>query len=220
MERFNAITRDYGLLSKVYGLLAFSIASAVIGSVVGIANVNLIANHFILFAILELGLVIATSIVGQNKNMTLLGFILLNVFTFITGFTLAPIIAYALVINPLAIVYALVVTAGTFVGMSLLPIVFRVNVLGWGGFLFAGLIAVVIASLLNLFFHSGVVALAISVVATILFSLYISYDTTRILSMEPDTPAIALALALYLDVLNLFVNILFLILEFSGNRRN
>ena len=86
--------------------------------------------------------------------------------------------------------------------------------------MFAGLIAIVVASLLNLFFHSGVAALVISIVATVLFSLYISYDTARILSMDPDAPPIALALALYLDVLNLFVNILFLFLEFSGNRRN
>jgi modulator of FtsH protease len=38
--------------------------------------------------------------------------------------------------------------------------------------------------------------------------------------MDPDAPAVSLALALYLDVLNLFVNILFLFLEFSGNRRS
>jgi FtsH-binding integral membrane protein len=221
MERFNSVTtRDYGLLSKVYGLLAFSIASAVVGSVVGLSHVIMVASHFWLFAILEFVLVFATSIVGQNKDMALPGFILLNVFTFITGFTLAPILSFALAVNPAAIVYALVTTAATFVGMSLVPIVFRVNVLGMGGFLFAGLIAIVVASLLNLFFHSGVAALVISIVATVLFSLYISYDTARILSMDPDAPAVSLALALYLDVLNLFVNILFLFLEFSGNRRN
>jgi len=84
----------------------------------------------------------------------------------------------------------------------------------------------VVSSLLNLFFHSGVAALVISIVATVLFSLYVSYDTARILSMDPDAPqgyhasAVSLALALYLDVLNLFVNILFLFLEFSGNRRS
>jgi FtsH-binding integral membrane protein len=100
-----------------------------------------VASHFWLFAILEFVLVFATSIVGQNKDMALPGFILLKVFTFITGFTLAPILSFALAVNPNAIVYALVTTAATFVGMSLVPILFRVNVLGMGGFLFAGLIA-------------------------------------------------------------------------------
>ncbi len=220
MEKFNVATRDYGLLSKVYGLLAFSVASAVVGSVVGLDHVVTVVTHFWLFAILELGLVFATSIVGQNKDMALPGFILLNVFTFVTGFTLAPILTYALAVNPVAIIYAMAVTAGTFIAMSLVPIVFRVNVLGLGGFLFAGLIAIIIASLLNLFFHSSAAALAISVIATVLFSLYVSYDTARILNMNPDAPAIVLALALYLDILNIFVNVLFLILEFSGNRRN
>jgi len=65
-----------------------------------------VASHFWLFAILEFVLVFATSIVGQNKEMALPGFILLNVFTFITGFTLAPILSFALVVNSNAIVYA------------------------------------------------------------------------------------------------------------------
>ncbi len=222
MNRFqeNLIERNYSLLSKVYGLLAFSIASAVVGAFVGLSHIALISSNFLVFAILEFVMVFITSFVGSKPEMAPLGFVLLNVFTFFTGLTTAPLLAFALAVNPAAIIYALVVTGATFVVMSSLPIFFKVNLSGLGSFLFAGLIAIVIASLLNLFFHSGAVALAVSVIATVLFSIYVSYDTQRILESDPNTPALILTLALYLDILNIFVNVLFLILEFSGNRRN
>jgi len=218
MERFNSVTtRDYGLLSKVYGLLAFSIAFAIAGSVIGLSRIEFIDRYIWLIAIFDILFAIVTSVVSLNKRMVLLGFILLNVFAFIMGFTITPMLSFALSVNPATIVYALVTTAATFVGMSLVPIVFRVNVLGMGGFLFAGVIDLIIVSLVNLFLNSNLLAFVISVLGTVIFNLYVSYDTARILAKDPDATALSLALDLYVDVFGLFVNILSLFLDFSGN---
>ena len=208
-------TRDNSLLGKIYGLLALSIIMAVIGNVAGLSHIQMIIDYKWAFLIGEIGLVFILSFIANNKEMQALGFILLNIFTFLSGFTLAPMIAYALKINPTAIIYALSTTAGTFILMSIVGFVFRDRLSGMGTFLFAGVIALLIGGLLNLFFHSGTVALVISVLSVVIFSLYISYDTARILEADPNTPPIGLALQLYIDILNIFVNILQLFLSFS-----
>jgi FtsH-binding integral membrane protein len=220
MERlYNAVaTRDYSLIAKVYGLLALSLIMATVGNIVGISHLQIIASYKWIFFIGEIALVFVLSFIANNKELQTLGFVLLNIFTFLSGFTLAPLIAYALKVDPAAIVYALSTTAGTFILMSIVGFIFKDKISGMGTFLFAGIIALLIGSLLNLFFHSGTVALVISILAVVIFSLYISYDTVRILESEPDASPIGLALSLYIDVLNIFVNTLELFLSFANNK--
>ena len=73
--------------------------------------------------------------------------------------------------------------------------------------LFITLIIVVVAGLLNLFFHSPLLQLAIAVVSSVLFSFFILYDTQNIIQGNYSTP-IEGAIALYLDFFNLFISLL------------
>ena len=84
-----------------------------------------------------------------------------------------------------------------------------------GKALFIVLIVIVAASLLNLFFQSGIVNLAISAVGAILFSFYILYDTQNIIRGNYETP-IEGAVALYLDFVNLFVSLLNILRSFNS----
>ncbi len=84
-----------------------------------------------------------------------------------------------------------------------------------GKALFIVLIVIVAASLLNLFFQSSIVNLAISAVAAILFSFYILYDTQNIIRGNYETP-IEGAVALYLDFVNLFVSLLNILRSFNS----
>ncbi len=82
-----------------------------------------------------------------------------------------------------------------------------------GQFLFVGLIAVVIASIINIFIGSSVMAMVISALAIIIFLGLTAYDTQKIremVSYETDTGKIEVvgALTLYLDFINLFLNLL------------
>ena len=82
-----------------------------------------------------------------------------------------------------------------------------------GQFLFVGLIAVVIASIVNIFIGSSVLTMAISAIAIVIFLGLTAYDTQRIremISMDGASGAAEVtgAWTLYLDFINIFVNLL------------
>ena len=116
------------------------------------------------------------------------------------------------------------ITAATFLAMSLFGYTTRADLARTGSFLLMGLVGIIIASIVNVFFASSIVQLAISVVGVIVFVGLTAYDTQRIkeIYLNSDSPAIAGkkaimgALALYLDFLNLFI----LLMQLTGNRRD
>jgi FtsH-binding integral membrane protein len=89
-----------------------------------------------------------------------------------------------------------------------------------GQFMFVGLIAIVIASIVNIFIGSTVMATVISALAIIIFLGLTAYDTQRIREMvSVDTsPAVEVsgALSLYMDFINLFLNLL----QLFGGRKD
>ena len=82
-----------------------------------------------------------------------------------------------------------------------------------GKFMFVGLIAIVIASIINIFIGSTVMQMVISAIAVIVFLGLTAYDTQQIreiVSVEGDTgrEEVIGALTLYMDFINLFINLL------------
>ena len=81
-----------------------------------------------------------------------------------------------------------------------------------GKFMFVGLIAIVIASIVNIFIGSTVMQMVISAMAIIIFLGLTAYDTQKIreeLSIETnDSAEVRGALTLYMDFINLFLNLL------------
>ena len=122
-----------------------------------------------------------------------------------------------------AIFQAFLITAGTFAGLSLYGYTTQRSLAGWGSFLFMGLLGVILASVVNLFFHSGAVNFAVSVLSVLIFVGLTAYDTQKLKMIYDDSYsedqknalAISGALALYLDFINLFR----LILYFMNDRR-
>ena len=79
------------------------------------------------------------------------------------------------------------------------------------GFVWTGLVALIVLGLSNyFFFESPLVALASSGIGVLLFSAFILYDTSSILREYPNEEYISAALTLYLDVFLLFENLLYL----------
>jgi FtsH-binding integral membrane protein len=116
------------------------------------------------------------------------------------------------------------ITAGTFAAMSLYGYTTRRDLSQFGSFLFMGLIGIIIASLVNMFFHSSAMQFAISVIGVIVFTGLTAYDTQQIKEMyyEADgaeiagKKAIMGALRLYLDFINLFM----MLMQLMGTRRD
>jgi FtsH-binding integral membrane protein len=88
-----------------------------------------------------------------------------------------------------------------------------------GKFMFVGLIAIVIASIVNIFIGSTVMQMVISALAIIIFLGLTAYDTQKIreeLSTETsDVAEVRGALTLYMDFINLFLNLL----QLFGDRK-
>ena len=115
------------------------------------------------------------------------------------------------------------ITAGTFGAMSLYGYTTKRDLTKLGGFLFMGLIGVIIASIVNIFFQSGMMAFVISVIGVLVFVGLTAYDTQNIKNMYyggdseeiGSKKALMGALKLYLDFINLFI----LLLQLFGQRR-
>jgi FtsH-binding integral membrane protein len=88
-----------------------------------------------------------------------------------------------------------------------------------GKFMFVGLIAIVIASIVNIFIGSTVMQMVISALAIIIFLGLTAYDTQKIreeLSVQAsDVAEVRGALTLYMDFINLFINLL----QLFGDRK-
>ena len=89
-----------------------------------------------------------------------------------------------------------------------------------GKFMFVGLIAIIIASIVNIFIGSTVMQMVISALAIIIFLGLTAYDTQQIREMVSvdSTPAVEVsgALTLYMDFINLFLNLL----QLFGGRKD
>jgi FtsH-binding integral membrane protein len=116
------------------------------------------------------------------------------------------------------------VSASVFGGMSLYGYTTKKDLTSMGSFLVMGLIGVIVASLMNIFFHSSTLATILSILCVLIFTGLTAYDTQKIKEVywHGDAPdvlgkkAIFGALQLYLDFLNIFLALLHLF----GDRRN
>lgn len=115
------------------------------------------------------------------------------------------------------------ISAGTFGAMSLYGYTTHKNLTSLGSFLFMGLIGIVLASLVNIFLKSSSLSFVTSLLAVLIFTGLTAYDTQQIKASYfaggdaefTEKRAIFGALQLYLDFINLFLNLL----RLFGDRR-
>jgi FtsH-binding integral membrane protein len=86
-----------------------------------------------------------------------------------------------------------------------------------GKFLFVGVILLLVAMVANLFFQVPAASLALSAIAVLIFSLYLLYDLSNIVR-GGETNYVMATMNLFLDLFNIFVNLLNILMAFSGQR--
>jgi FtsH-binding integral membrane protein len=116
-----------------------------------------------------------------------------------------------------------IVTSGMFTALAMYGTFTRRSLMGLGQFLFMGLIGVVLASIVGIFWHNDGLQFVISFIGVIVFTGLAAYDAQRLKAMALAMPAgqtgsyaVVGALALYLDFINLFL----FLLRFLGGRRD
>jgi FtsH-binding integral membrane protein len=108
-------------------------------------------------------------------------------------------------------------TGVIFFGLATIATVTKKDFSFMGKFLFIGLILLLVASLANIFLHIPVLSLTISAIAVMIFSAYILFDVSQIIH-GGETNYIMATLSLYLDIYNLFINLLNLLMMLTGER--
>ena len=135
------------------------------------------------------------------------------------GFTMAVIVS---LYTGASVTAAFLSASAMFGAAGLYGVVTKRSLAGLGGMLAIGVIGLIVASLINVFFASGTLSWIISVIGVVIFTALTAYDTQRISSGalvvqtgSVEKAAVMGALHLYLDFLNLFLFLLRLV----GNRR-
>jgi FtsH-binding integral membrane protein len=142
--------------------------------------------------------------------------LMLHGFAALMGLSFATIFA---VYTALSIVQAFLGAACLFLAMTLYGYTTKKDLTSVGSFMFVGLIGIIIASIINIFIGSTLMQMVISALAVIIFLGLTAYDTQKIREMimfdNRGNAEVTGALTLYLDFINLFLNLL----QLFGNRK-
>ena len=202
-------------IRQTYQLFAASLLAASAGAYIGVGMASAIASWYWGLVILEFVFLFGLYAAKRKPGLNM---ILLFGFTFLSGLTLAPLLSSVLGLKGggSIVANAFILTTVAFGGLSVFAMNTKRDFSGMGKMLFITLIVIVVAGLINIFFHSPILQLVIASISSILFSAFILYDTQNIIKGAYETP-IEGAIALYLDFLNLFVSLL-QILGIFGSR--
>lgn len=142
---------------------------------------------------------------------------MLHAFAALMGLSMSTIFV---VFTASSIVSAFMGAAVLFATMSVYGYFTKTNLDSMGKFMFVGLIAIVIASIINIFVGSSVATMVISALAIIIFLGLTAYDTQKIRELvstdSTGTAEVCGALTLYMDFINLFLNLL----QLFGGRKD
>ena len=150
-----------------------------------------------------------------RREVPLLSLLLFYIFAGTFGLSMSVIFAkYA----GATIALAFFISASTFAGASIVGYTTGKDMSGWGGMLLSLLIGMIIAMVVNAFMQSQMMQYIISSIVVVLFTVFTAYDTQMIkdryrAGYGDNCSAVEGALDLYLDFLNIFLNVLRLIGE-------
>jgi len=208
------------VLRNTYWLLALSMIPTVLGAWIGVASgFTLMAGSpglsILIFFAVAFGFMYG---IEKTKNSGM-GVVLLLAFTFFMGLMLSRLISATLSFSngPALIMYAFGGTAAVFATMASIATVSKRDFSGMSKFLFMGVILLILASVANIWLQMPALMITVSVIAIGIFSAYILFDVQRIVN-GGETNYVTATLAIYLDVYNVFANLLALLGIFGGNR--
>ena len=221
-DKSAALTNAY--LRSVYnwmaaGLMLTAVTALFVASTPALLD---IAQRFmIMFIIAQVGLVFTISGAIQRLSAgTATALFLL--YSALNGVTLSIIL---LVYTSTSVAQAFFTASGMFVAMSVYGLVTKRDLTSIGSFCMMGLFGIIIASIVNMIWPSGMMNFIISCVGVVVFLGLTAYDTQRIRAFGENAPegdatamrrgVILGALTLYLDFINLFI----MLLRLMGDRR-
>jgi FtsH-binding integral membrane protein len=216
--------RGTAFLRTVYGWMCagLAITALVAYSIAGspVLVQALVTNHLLFLGLFVAQIALVFFLSARVDRLAPgIATLLFIAYAALTGVTLSVLV---LAYTGASIATTFVVTAGMFGALALYGSTTRRSLAGVGQFFFMGLIGLVLASIVGIFWQSAALQFLISVVGVIVFTGLTAWDAQRLKQMALALPegqigsyAIVGALSLYLDFINLFL----FLLRFLGDRR-
>ncbi|MGL4848220.1 MAG: Bax inhibitor-1/YccA family protein [Clostridium sp.] len=214
-------------MQTIFTSLAISLVFMAIGFFVGIMFVPVqmayMANRIL--GIIVIGLVVLSMFSRKSIIPRSFSIVYVYGFTFIYGVILYPVLMYYLRVLGISVFFSVV--GGGIVLFAILAIQATKKEAGYymsmGNVLFAGLIGILVASVINIFFFSSLVSAIISAIGVVIFAAYVMYDIS-VMKYALNSGAIRdkndlsiFVLNLYLDLVNLILNLLNVASYFDNN---
>ena len=203
------------LVRRTYSLVLVSVLFTVAGVGIGLTQpqmMEFVLRHPIISFLLTLApLLLATRV--RTQFPANVGFVLL--FTVMMGLVISPLMYFYGQRNPDLIWQAGGLTMTTFGVLTAYAWISRRDFSAWGSFFVVGLWVLIGTSLLNIFFQSAMADLWIAGATVLVFSGLLIFDTWRLRNVYGPDDYVQAAVAIYLDLLNMFMAILRLL----GGRR-
>jgi modulator of FtsH protease len=207
------------VLRNTYLLLALTMVPTVIGAMIGMATGGIIMQHPIISTLVMLGAVIGLQFAIAANRDSGLGVVLLLAMTFLLGWWLGPLLTVALALRngPQLVGYAAVGTGAIFFIMAGIATTTKRDYSFMGKFLFVGMLVLLIAMIANMFLQIPALALTISSLVIVVFSLFLLHDVSRIVN-GGETNYVMATTGVYLSLFNIFANLLSLLMALTGER--
>ncbi|HEM5491092.1 TPA: Bax inhibitor-1/YccA family protein [Streptococcus suis] len=210
-----ALNRFFG---KIYGVVAMGIGLSALVSFLAVTVFqqllySLLSAGSIVMMLVILGqialVVTASTMAAKNSPMALPMFLAYSV---TNGLTISMVLMFY---TTETVALAFLSAALMFAIMAIIGMTTKKNLSGMAQALRAALWGIVIASVINIFLRSSGISFAMSIVSVLVFSGLIAYDNQRIRNVFEQTGGnvqngwvVSMALQLYLDFVNLFLNLL------------
>jgi modulator of FtsH protease len=197
------------VLRNTYWLLALSLLPTVLGAWIGVSTGITRSLGGIMGLVVFIGGMMAFQFAIYRFRNSSAGIAILMAFTFFMGLMLSRLLGVVLGVGngTTLVMAAFASTAGVFATMATLATVIKRDLSGMGRWLFAGMIAVLIAAVVNMFIGSSALMLALTVLSTLIFSLYMLYDIKNIID-GGETNYIMATTQLFISIFAVFQNLL------------
>jgi len=207
------------VLRNTYLLLALTMVPTIGGAFLGMATGGIILQHPIISTFVMLGAVIGLQFAIVANRNSLAGVALLLLMTGLLGWWLGPILNIALTLKNggQLVGYAAGGTALVLFAMATVATTTKRDFSFMGKFLFVGMIALLIAMIANMFLQIPALALTISTLVIVVFSLFLLHDLSRVVT-GGETNYIVAATGVYMSLFNIFANLLSLLMSLTGER--
>jgi modulator of FtsH protease len=207
------------VLRNTYLLLALTMVPTVIGAMIGMATGQIVMQHPIITSFVMLAAVIGLQFAIAANRDSGLGIALLLLMTLLLGWWLGPLLTIALSLRngPQLVGYAAIGTGVIFFVMAGIATTTKRDFSFMGKFLFVGMLVLLVAMIANMFLQIPALALTISSLVIVVFSLFLLHDVSRIVN-GGETNYIMATTSVYISLFNIFANLLQLLMVLSGER--